>query len=57
MYIRIVNIIHRNVLKFKLLILIPGGRGGRGGRGGFGGRGGRGGGMRGRGRGPPRGRR
>ena len=34
-----------------------GGRGGRGGRGGFGGRGSRGGGMRGRGRGPPRGRR
>jgi hypothetical protein len=57
MYIRIVNIIHRNVLKFKMLILIPGGRGGRGSRGGFGGRGGRGGGMRGRGRGPPRGRR
>jgi hypothetical protein len=40
-----------------MLILIPGGRGGRGSRGGFGGRGGRGGGMRGRGRGPPRGRR
>ena len=40
-----------------MLILIPGGRGGRGGRGGFGGRGSRGGGMRGRGRGPPRGRR